>query len=500
MKTAIKKIIFISFLILSCTRTGYETQNNQDCFIINGCEETNYDLSQIFIRISANVEKKYQIFQTVLHKNTDPYDINIDLPSLYKICGTVKFDDSPIYSNIKFVQENTDMLTPATLTDTDENGRFCTILVEGKYTILISPYKKDTIPQLKTEIKVERNIDDLVISYPSGEEVRYIYGNLILDTKSGIPVEGINVLAYKEYSDGITIQSNISVTDKDGRFYLIIPSKYENFSLMIYGSTENPDWPVIRFNDIITEGVIQVGTIGLDFVPPVRHIYGSILSGEKNRIIASMDEENFTYTKVFSTDSDGYFETDLREGKYTFHIIPEDTYNSIWGIKSLSNISIPLSENFTTAMDKKVILSGRISIPNEEFTPKIDIIRTGGCNSTQTDNINLEYSILLEQSGQFRSPISKGKYIIKVTTQNVQKSILISDSFCVDEDIDLGDLILPGTCILNLRLNKAEGINLSDLKAEVFIFDKSHTNFVKIADSTEDTDTITLRIPQYLCK
>ncbi len=501
MKTAIRYLFAIYLLLLtSCSDTASMNTPKNSCFVIGGCDREYYNLDRVFIRLNVNIEKKFQISRLTRHNITDGNSISITLPRLYSICGKVIYSESPVYATIRFIPENSELLLPPVNAETDKSGSFCTMLPEGNYTILISPYKSDSIPQLKTTVKVNSEIPTLTILYPSPENVRYIYGNVILDSKSGIPVEGINVLAYREYDKGITLQSNVSVTDSEGRFSIIVPTKSESFSLMLYGSEKNPDWPVIKLPDIISEEIVQIGTINLGFVPPLRHISGSVSAENKNRIIATMNRNEFLYTKTFITDSEGYFETDLREGRYTFLIIPEDIHNSEWSITSSTDITVPDADIKTISIERKVDLEGVILPLQNRYTPKINIRRLGGCLPEQNDNISLESSILPDSNGKFKAPVHYGKYRIEISSDDPLSAGLISEPMCIGENTNLGQLLLSDSCELTVRLENPDNLSVSAIKAEVFISDKSETDVVKISEKSTESPLIKLKVPGYLCR
>jgi hypothetical protein len=192
------------------------------------------------------------------------------------------------------------------------------------------------------------------------KQMEQVFLNLLLNAIESTDYNGKIIVRTKKYEDGINLQSNISTTDSDGYFSLIIPTMSDNFSLMLYGSSKNPDWPIIKFEDIITDGIIQLGSINLGFVPKSSHITGMITTFEKSQIIATMKSDIFSYSKSFYTDSNGYFEVDLREGEYSFLILPEDIHHSKWSISSHSNIYVPQMTEYNLNLEPKVKLEGKI--------------------------------------------------------------------------------------------------------------------------------------------
>lgn len=500
MKTVIKLFtLCILISLISCRDSTNFNNLTDNCFIIGGCEQSYYDLKQLLIRLDITIDNNYTVHHLLSYNNSENPKININLPPLHRICGNVKYLDAPVYATIIFILQNSTKLFPTITSTTDENGYFCTLLTEGTYSIIVSPYKNDAIPQIKREVSVNTDITNLIINYPSPENVRYIYGNIILDTKSGLPIEGLNVLAFKEYSEGISIQSNISFTDQNGRFSLIIPSMDEIFSLLIYGSEKNPDWPVIKLKDIITEGILQIGTISLEFIPKLKHTSGTVLTDEETIIIATMKDDTFTYTKNFTTDSEGYFETDLREGKYSFLIIPQDIYHSKWSITAFEDISIPQPERYKFSIDQKVSIKGNLRTNYNKIQPKINMKRLGGCNNRNIDNIFIENSILPDEDGNFSTLLHKGLYRIEISSKDSFQLNLISEPICIDKDIDLKEIFLPELCQISIKIKNFKDFTISSIKAEAFLSNLWVNDFVKISEQNTTSDTINLYIPIYFC-
>lgn len=494
--------IFLFSLIYSCGESNQSTPiDNNGCFIINGCESTDFDLERIFVRTSYKIEGDTTIYKSsIFQSNEIKKGIIITTENTYSLCGSVKYEDSPVLASLGFIQKHNDPLIPSITADTDENGDFCATLNEGDYTILISPYKQESIPQLRVDVKIDKDISNLKINYPTGDKIRYIYGNVILDSKSNLPVEGINVLAYKKYEDGINLQSNISTTDSDGYFSLIIPTMSDNFSLMLYGSSKNPDWPIIKFEDIITDGIIQLGSINLGFVPKSTHITGTISTFEKSQIIATMKSDSFSYSKSFYTDNNGYFEADLREGEYSFLILPEDIHLSKWSISSHSNISVPQMTEYNINLEPKVKLEGKILFDKKGGTPRVKFVRSGGCDNNSIDNITLENSIIADSEGNFEIYLSKGKYRIFINTEDNNKANIISDSLCITDNNNLGEIVQPASCLFTGEIKNQSGIKITNVNTEVFLLDKKSNEHIKIGESTSESNKFSVRIPAYFCK
>ncbi len=505
MRTVIKiscDLIFIALLFCSCNESGGTISTDKGgCFIIGGCENTDFDLDRLFIRTSYSLNGGFTIYKSsIFERDEIKGGIIISTDETYSVCGSVKYEESPVLANLTFIRRPDQPLIPATMADTDEFGNFCAALNKGEYTILVSPYKHEAIPQLKLDITVDADISNFNIIYPSADNVRYIYGNVILDTTSNLPVEGINVLAYKKYEDGVTLQSNVSTTDSDGNFSLVIPNLYGAYSLMIYGSPKNPDWPIIRFPDIITEGIIQIGSINLGFVPHLTHISGISSTQEKIQIIATMDSDEFSYSKNFNTDEDGYFETDLREGRYNFLMVPSDIYSSKWSITAHSNISVPSQSSYKLSLEKKVNLMGRLIFDDKSSTPRIKIIRDGGCEGNSSDNINFEISIIPDSNGYFNLDVSKGRYRIQIITEDIKSANMISNSFCINDNINLNEFSQPLSCTLKGEIKNDTSTKLSNIRTELFLFDKKRVEYVKIAESSSESKQFTLKIPAYFCQ
>ncbi len=488
--------IFMITTLFACSSPSVQNNITTDCFIIGGCENTAYDTSRVYLRASYTINGKFINYSEFIYDESISSDnIEIKSPELYSICGSIKYSDTPVYSNLRFIkQNNTSILIPSSSVETDIDGKYCILLESGKYTILVSPYKKETIPQLKTDIEVDSDITDLDIIYPPQNMVRYIYGNIILDLKSGLPVQGINVLAYKNYDDRISLQSNIATTDENGNFSLIIPTIEGDFSLLISGSADNPDWPKIWFEDIITEGTVQIGTINLDFVPPLKHTEGLILSGESTRIVARTTSENSIYSKSFNTDSTGHFETDIRTGKYDLLLMPEDLFTSRWGITLYQGVSLPSEGNLQFRMDSKVVISGKINVASDEDTPRVNIMRTGGCYG-EMDNVQNENTLITSIDGLFKDTISKGMYRIIINTDNNKSAPLISDYICIDKDTDLGVLTLPANKTISGRIVPPSGFSINNGMVEAFVLNRARNEYVKIGSSVVSNNKFSLTIP-----
>ncbi|MCX7945169.1 MAG: hypothetical protein N2746_11745 [Deltaproteobacteria bacterium] len=501
MKTVFNYLFLLMlFSIIACYDLIRDDSSQNNCFIIGGCDKSYYNLETIYIRLTVEIERKSQMQLTIPHNKSNGPNVNITLPMLHSVCGSIKYLESPVHANIRFIPDIPDTLTNPHTSETDQNGKFCTILKKGSYTILISPHKNDSTPQFMKKIEVNNDISDLTIDYPSADNIRYVYGNITLDSKSGIPVEGINVVAFKEYYNGITLQSNFSTTDEKGRFALIIPHKEDTFSLMLYGSEKNPDWPVIKFEDIISEGIIQIGTINLGFVPQLRNVSGSVSSNEKIRIVAKMESSDFNYTKSFISDSTGYFEAELREGKYTFLTIPEDIHNSRWSITTIDNIYVPFTNKNFSNINKKILLKGSLLPNQEKIVPKINIRRLGGCTKKQIDNVNIENSLVPNDRGEFMTYIHRGEYRIEIASHEPHISNLISEPICIEEDLDLGTLHLPESCKLSISVSNKTNKSIGIIKTETFIANYSLTDFAKIAEEVNNSLPIHLKVPKYFCK
>lgn len=495
--TAIKDLIRMSGLIflLACSPSSRENSLSEGCFIIGGCESTPYDTSRVYLRTSYSISGGLLHYaKTIVEDRSLVGSLEIKLPEVFSICGSVKYSESPVYSSIEFINRSRDTFAPSNIVETDKDGRFCTILEVGEYTVLVSPYNRGTIPQLRAEIRVDTDISDFEIIYPPQDKIRFIYGNIIMDPKSGLPVQGINVLAYRNYEDGVSLQSNVSTTDESGIFHLVVPTMREDFSILLSGSLDNPDWPVVWFEDIIPENAVQIGTIDLSFIPPLRHNDGLVLSEESVRIIARAESENAIYTKSFSTDSSGYFEVDLREGRYNFLLVPQDPFISKWGITVHKDIYIPSSSDRQFKMEPKVMLSGRINISKTDNIPRIKIARVGGCNGG-LDNIQLENTLIPSRDGWFKDKISKGIYRIIIETENMNRAPLISDYFCIDGDTDLGELILPESDILTGVVVPPDGLSIGDIRIETFIYHRMRDEFVKIGETTATDNKFSIKIP-----
>jgi len=493
LKTVISYSLIL-ILLLSACRDSADRPKGTGCFILGGCEDTDYDLDNIYFRLSFYIDGKYLFYQTgTMNKSEISKDYIITVEDVFTLCGRVEYDDSPVYASIRFIPDPRDSMMPSVIVDTDERGAFCTMLKGGRYSILISPYKQDTIPQLVRDVELSEDISDLTISYPK-DDIRLIYGSVILDTKSGIPVEGINVVAFRQISNDIILKSNISTTDTNGSFSLVIPDSKADFSLMLSGSQMNPDWPNITFKDIITESVIQLQAISLGSIPPSRQITGNVAMDERAKIIATMKTDSMSYTKSFTTDTGGYFETNLREGTYDIVIAPEDIYNSIWSISQFKDIKIPDTTTYKFSLDRKTTLKGRIISGGNSHTPQIHLSRMSGCRDAG-DNIQLDTSILPDSDGYFSTYLSQGMYRIVIDSDDPTGTPIVSNPLCIETDMDLGEIQLPNSAQLNGKIENKLGLPLSDIRLEILLKQKSTQEFVPIISMTINKESFSVPIP-----
>jgi len=490
LKTVIRYISILLLLLLSCRDTHKSISPNENCFILGGCEKSDYDLENLYYRLSFIIDGKYTFMQSgYLNRSLISENLYIPVRDIFELCGRVLYNNSSVQSSLTFILEPPDSLVSSTIVDTDEGGNFCVMLKKGVYNLLISPHKQDAIPQLFKKIEISEDTSDLSISYPD-EDIRFVYGRVLLDAKSGLPVKGISVVAYKEISKDIVLKSNLSTTNDTGDFSLVIPDSDSEYSLRLSGSPVNPDWPTITFRDIITDGVVQLQAITLDSVPPLRHIIGQVSSGERSQLIAIMKNDWMSYRKTFTTDSDGYFETDLREGEYDIIIAPEDIFSSRWGISTWSSIKVPDTKDYEFKPSTKILVEGKII--NDPKT-RINLSRSGGCRGT--DDIKLFTTILPEEDGSFVVKVSQGLYRISVESLDTQRTLILSNQMCIDKDTDLGDIGIPESTILRGRIENLSGHLISKLRLDILLKEISSQDFIPVASYEINGGEFSVRVP-----
>lgn len=172
---------------------------------------------------------------------------------------------------------------------------------------------------------------------------------------SGQPAEGVKVTAYY-FSNG-TI-ANVSTTDSDGNYSLILPNGTYNFSAELMGyRADNPLYNQTIDSDVVLDNLSNRGPLLL--VPVFGRVAGNVSYKEGPVIGANVsiwtNEEMLNYT---STDESGYYDMQVMIGERELRVI-EPGFSEI-----VTNVSI--EEGNITRTDFELIplsnysLSGRV--------------------------------------------------------------------------------------------------------------------------------------------
>ncbi|MGB9599848.1 MAG: hypothetical protein ACPL7I_04790, partial [Myxococcota bacterium] len=73
-------------------------------------------------------------------------------------------------------------------------------------------------------------------------------------------------------------------------------------------------------------------------------------------------------------------------------------------------------------------------------------------------------------------------------------------SFCINDNINLNEFSQPLSCTLKGEIKNDTSTKLSNIRTELFLFDKKRVEYVKIAESSSESKQFTLKIPAYFCQ
>jgi hypothetical protein len=379
--------------------------------------------------------------------------IELKLKQTVNLCGEVRLDvpnlTGTIFARPASPDPGVDLLWQAPIVPP---RRFCIRLPLGEHVLKCVPDDPGSPPFAK-KLVVESGTKSTDFAYPSGDAAIKISGRVVLDPSMPVGIDGIQV---KAYDPATGIESNTAVTGesvpdgKGGAFSLYIPSGTGTYTVSVWPTSANPDWPRMEFPGIITGGSPDL-LLSFGPMPRIFPVNGRV-EGTGNAP-ASLVEFRSTIGggplyKAAKAASDGTFFTNLREGLYEVTLVP-GLPGGMAGMSHAAGVAVPPEGGeLVLSPGLKRRISGAVKFPDGEAGAGVLVSasRIGGCGLVPAPG-GEKFEMAADSAGQYSMAVDEGIYTVTFTPpQGVYNAGMTARSVCIDGDTALS-VTLPRTVL-----------------------------------------------------